>query len=88
MVGTFFRNKKNELCFAQISSDEDIKAFHYAVETKMIRAIMADGTEEAIPANVAVDVHDILFPARRLRVAALNNHGEAEREYWAEITVG
>lgn len=88
MVGTFYRNRKNELCFAQVAQEEDIAAFHYAVDTKMIRAIMVDGTEETIPANIGTDVHDILFPARRLRVATLNPEGEPEREYWAEVTVG
>jgi hypothetical protein len=88
MVGTFFRNRKNELCFAQVSNDEDIAAFYYAVTTKMIRAIMANGAEETIPADIGSDVHDILFPAQRLRVATLDPNGEPEREYWADITVG
>jgi hypothetical protein len=87
MIGLFLRNKANEVCFVQASRESEIASFHYAAHAKMITVIMADGAEETVTTEIAPEIHEVLVPAKRILVALLDDKGDMEREYWAELSV-
>ena len=87
MIGIFLRNKENEICFAQMSREGEIASFHYAAHARMITVIMTDGEEETVTSEIAPEIHEALVPARQILVALLDDAGELEREYWAELSV-
>ncbi len=88
MIGIFLRNKENEICFVQMSREGEIASFHYAAHARMITVIMTDGEEETVTSEIAPEIHEALAPAKQILVALLDDEGELEREYWAELTVG
>jgi hypothetical protein len=86
MIGVFLRNNEDEICFAQLSRDADIASFHYAPAARMIVAVMQDGEEEAITSEIAPEIHEALVKCNRILIALVDEAGEAEKEYWAEVT--
>ena len=88
MIGIFLRNEENEICFVQVSRDEEIASFYYVARARMITAIMADGEEETVTSEIAPEIHQALVPATRILIAHLDEKGEVEREYWAALSIG
>lgn len=88
MIGIFLRNKENSICFVQVSKDEDIAAFHYAGDAKMMTVMMKDGTEETITSEIAPEMHEVLMPVSQILVAQLDVQGNLEREYMTQLSIG
>jgi hypothetical protein len=88
MIGIFLRNRDNEICFVQVSKDEDIAAFHYTADPRIMTVMLETGEEETITSEIAPEIHEALVGQDQVLVALLDDTGELEREYWAEMTKG
>lgn len=88
MIGVFLRNRENEICFLQGSKNVDIVSFHYTPSAKMMTVVMKDDTEETITSEIAPEISEVFVPDSQILIAQLDETGEPEREYWAQLTVG